>query len=293
MTMRKLPLLILFILLLPTLVSAAVFTDAVGRQVTLADTPQHIISLVPSVTETLFALGAEDKLAAVTDFCSYPEAAGNLPSVGSYADPGIEGILQQRPDLVIASADINSPALIEKISRLGIAVYVIHPSSITAALSSIRNIGELTGHRVQAEQLLSDIQNRLDAIQYKLKNRQHTRVLACVMLQPLTVAGPETFINDLVRLAGGNNIVEHSLNRYPTWNQESLLLANPEAIILPLHSEQAAARTFFAQWPQLQAVQNNRIIAINADWLYRPGPRLILGVEALARALHPDAFADE
>jgi iron complex transport system substrate-binding protein len=285
--MKRLLIFILFLLLLSTLASAAVFEDAVGRNVTVPDAPQRIVSLVPSVTETLFALGIESRLVAVTDYCTYPAAATQLPSVGSYAEPGIEAILSHRPDLVIASGDINSQALINKLTQLGIAVYVIHPDSLESALATIAIIGELTGHESQAELLVADIRDRLAKVQQELQERAPVPLLACIMLQPLTVAGPDTLINDLIVAAGGLNIVESNLARYPTWNQESLLLANPQVIILPQHPGQEDPEAFFRKWPQLQAVQSGRIIQIEADWLYRPGPRMILGIEALAKALHP------
>jgi iron complex transport system substrate-binding protein len=288
--MKKHLLFILLVLLLPTLASAAVFEDAIGRQVAVPDTPQRIVSLVPSVTETLFALGVESRLVAVTDYCTWPEAAKKLPSIGSYADPGLETIISQRPDLVIAAADMNSRALIDKLSQLGIAVYVSHPDSLESALATISIIGTLTNSSAKAEQLLADMRGKIETLQKLLAEQQRISLVPCIMLQPLTVAGPDTLINDLIEAAGGRNIVEPGLSRYPTWNTESLLLADPQVIILPLHPGQEDPEAFFSQWPQLQAVRNERIIQIEADWLYRPGPRLVLGIEALAKALHPELF---
>ena len=107
------------------------------------------------------------------------------------------------------------------------------------------------------------------------------------MLQPLTVAGPDTFIADIIKLAGGINVVPKGPSRYPTWNTEALLTVNPETIIVSTYPGQPTPKHFFDHWPQLQAVRTQQIIEINADWLHRPGPRMILGIEALAKALHP------
>jgi iron complex transport system substrate-binding protein len=113
------------------------------------------------------------------------------------------------------------------------------------------------------------------------------------MLQPLTVAGPETFGDDIMRIAGGLNVVPTGPSRYPTWNSEALLTIDPEVIIVSTYPGQPDPEQFFARWPLLQAVKNQRIVHIEADWIHRPGPRIILGIEALAKALHPDIRIDE
>jgi len=267
---------------------ATTYTDAVGREVSVPDRPQRIVSLVPSVTEILFAIGADQQLAAVTDFCTYPAEARKLPSVGSYADPGLENILAHRPDLVIATAAMNSPALIAQLEKLDIPVYVIEAHSVPQTLATIRAIGQLTGHITQAEALARDIASRIRRIQQQVPDDHRPSILACILLQPLTVAGPDTFINNLIEIAGGRNVVPAGPSRYPTWNFEALLMADPDFILLSPHPGQPDIQNFFAPWTQLKAVANQRIVQIDADWLYRPGPRMILGIEALAKILYPD-----
>ncbi len=279
--------------LLPTLVSAAVMTDAAGRRVNVPDQPQRIVSLIPSIAETLFAIGAGGGLVAVTDYTNYPAAANRLPSVGSYTDPSLESILSYAPDLVIATTDGTPLALVQQLTRLDIPVFVISSHSVATALTAIEELGRITARQTAAQQLVADIRNRLAVIADRLAGRPRVRVLACVMLHPLTVSGPGTFVDDLLRRAGGINVVQPSPSRYPTWNRESLLVADPEAIILPLHPGQGDAHAYFNQWPQLQAVKKKHIFVIEADWIHRPGPRMILGVEALAQALYPDIFPDE
>lgn len=290
---HSVPLLLAWLLCFPPGSPAAVFQDALERSVTLPETPRRIVSLVPSVTEILFALGAKDQLAAVTDACTYPAAAQELPSIGNYADPSLEQILLYRPDLVIAAADMNSPALVRKLERLGIPVYVVYPRTLAQTLESIRQLGRVTHHEAAARSLTGALQTRLQRIRARIPAQPRPTVLVCVMLEPLTVAGPGTLIDELLNLAGGRNPVGKGPSRYPTWNSEALLTADPEVIIVSAHPGQPAPEEYFRHWPQLQAVRHERILTIDADWLHRPGPRLIRGVEALARALHPELRISE
>ncbi len=285
--MRYLLILFLFMLFTAPLL-AATFTDAVGRQVVLDEPPRRIISLVPSVTEILFALGAEEQLVAVTDACTYPEAATSLPNVGQYADPSLEQILLHRPDLVFASADMNRPDQVKRLESLNIPVFVVYPSTVQETLETIRAIGQVTGHAAAAEALVDDFSRRLRHIEQQLEHRPRVSALVCVMLQPLVVAGPDTIVGDILRYAGAVNPVPAGNNNYPTWNMEALLRIDPEVIIVSAHPGQPAPAMVFDQWPQLRAVREQRIIETVADWIHRPGPRMILGIEALAQALHPD-----
>ena len=285
--MRYLLILFLFMLFTAPLL-AATFTDAVGRQVVLDEPPRRIISLVPSVTEILFALGAEEQLVAVTDACTYPEAATSLPNVGQYADPSLEQILLHRPDLVFASADMNRPDQVKRLESLNIPVFVVYPSTVQETLETIRAIGQVTGHAAAAEALVDDFSRRLRHIEQQLADRPKISALVCVMLQPLVVAGPDTIVGDILRYAGAVNPVPAGNTNYPTWNMEALLRIDPEVIIVSAHPGQPAPAMVFDQWPQLRAVREQRIIETVADWIHRPGPRMILGIEALAQALHPD-----
>ena len=284
---------ILFILFIPCLATAVDFTDAVDRQVSIPQAPQRIVSLVPSVTEILFKLGLEKHIVAVTDFCTYPEAALKLPKVGGYADPSLESILLHRPDLVIAAADMNRPALIRRLELMQIPVFVVYPQTVEETLKTIQDIGHITGAEKQGRQLANSIKIRIQKIQLQIAKAKSPTTLECVMLQPLTVAGPDTFIADIIDIAGGQNVVPKGPSRYPTWNTEALLTADPEAIIVSTYPGQPTPKHFFDQWPQLQAVRNQRIVQIEADWIHRPGPRLILGIEALAKKLHPGISLDE
>lgn len=280
-------------LMLPLPATAAQYEDALGRHVVLPRTPRRIISLVPSVTEILFTLGVEERIVAVTNYCTYPPAAQKLPKVGEYADPGLENILLFQPDLVFAAADMNRPALVRRLEELHIPVYVVYPQTVAETLKTIRNIGDVIGQRQAAEGVAADIEARIAGIEQQLSGQRYPGILACIMLQPLTVAGPETFVADIIRFAGGTNLVPQGPSRYPTWNSEALLSVDPEAVVVSSYPGQPDPELFFKHWPQLQATKNNRIIRIDADWIQRPGPRMILGIETLAKTLHPDISVDE
>ena len=284
---------ILFIVFFSCPASGADFTDALKRKISLPQTPQRIVSLVPSVTEILFKLDLKKRIVAVTDFCTYPVAAQKLPSVGGYVDPSLESILLHKPDLVIAAADMNRPALIRRLELLKIPVYIVYPRTVEETLTTIRNIGQITGEKLAGERLANLIVSRIQKIQLQISKLRKPTTLECVMLQPLTVAGPDTFIDDIIRISGGRNVVPKGPSRYPTWNTEALLTTNPETIIVSAYPGQPNPQHFFDSWSQLQAVRHKRIIRVNADWIHRPGPRMILGIEALAKGLHPDIKIDE
>ena len=280
----------LAVLVLAASARGAVWTDALGRRVEAPDRPGRIVSLVPSVTEILYALGVQDRVAGVTRFCTYPPEALAKPKVGGYADPSLEAIVALAPDLVLASADATPPALIRRLEALGIPVYVVYPRSLDATVDTIRRIGRVVGAARAGERLAGELRRAADDVRRRVRDRARPGVLLCVMVEPLVVAGPGTLGHDLIEAAGGRNVVPPGPSRYPTWGPESLLAADPDVIVVSPHPGQPAPGRLLDRWPELKAVANGRVVEIPADWVHRPGPRLARGLRALARALHPDAF---
>jgi iron complex transport system substrate-binding protein len=176
---------------------------------------------------------------------------------------------------------------------MGIPVYVVYPRNVAETLETIRRIGRVTGVPDAGKRLAGSIEARIAVVQKRISTARRPVTLECVMLQPLTVAGPETFVDDLIRLAGGRNAVPPGPSRYPTWNSEALLSADPEMIVVSAYPGQPDPSRFFDRWPQLRAVREKQIIQIEADWIHRPGPRMILAIETLARALHPEIPSDD
>jgi len=285
--MRITILCLLFVcLLLPTPSFAAVWVDAMGRQVELPTQPQRIVSLVPSVTETLFALGLEKRIAGVTSFCTYPEEGRNKPQVGEYSKPNLEAITLQQPDLIFIAADSASPAFLARMEALGLSVYVVYPRGIEETIEMIRAIGRVTGVPTAGDRLAEKLATTMTQIKALVADLQQPQVLFCVMVRPLTVAGPETLVGDLIKTAGGQNIVAAGFNRYPTWGAEALLLADPDLIIVSPYPGTSNPADYFSAWPELKAVKQKRIISVPPDWVHRPGPRLGLGLLSLAEAIH-------
>ncbi len=256
------------------------------RQVELPNEPQRIVSLVPSVTEILYALGLEEKIVGVTNYCNYPEPALRKPKMGDYATPCLETILLQKPDLVILSADSANPAMLVKMERLGLTVYVVYPRGLHETTKMIQQLGQLTGKSEEGERLSNRLEQTILQVEAAASGYKRPSVLFCVMVQPLIVAGPKTLVGDLIEAAGGKNIVPEGLNRYPTWSYESLLVADPDVIIVSPHPGTPNPANLFSKWPELSAVTNRRIISVEPDWVQRPGPRLPLGLAALFEAFH-------
>ncbi|UCZ55671.1 cobalamin-binding protein [Desulfurispirillum indicum] len=280
---------LLVLLCLTTLHWSAVagqWTDDMGRSVRLDSPPQRIVSLVPSVTEILFAIGADGQLVGVTDFCDYPAEARRKPQMGAYSDPSLEAIVAARPNLVFASAEMHRPGFVERLQRMGIAVYVVNPGTMAEVVASLRGVGRVAGRAAQAEVLATSMEQRIRAVEERAAGKVPPRVLFSVMVNPLVVAGPGTMTDDLLRVAGGINVVPDGPSRYPTWGIEGLLAIDPEVIVATPHTAYSTSHEYFLAWPQLQAVQQNRIVSIHSDWVHRPGPRLVQGLEALHQALH-------
>ena len=262
-------------------------TDALGRQVQLDGAPQRVVSLVPSVTETIYALGAQGLLVGVTDFCNYPPQAQNKQSVGAYDSPSIEAIAMLRPDLVIIAADMATPALLQTLLELDIPVYSVYPRSLKATIEMQRNLGAVLGYAEAGATLASQLEQAIAQLNQEVNQtgvETSPRVLLTIMLEPLVIAGTDTLPGEMLACAGGINVASPG-SRYPMWNMESVLAFDPDIIIVSPHPGTSSPRDFFLRFKQLRAVQQGNVVEIPADWLQRPGPRIIKGLEALRQAI--------
>ena len=286
MTQRLLTFLLIFCLWASPALSAT-WTDAVGRSVQVPDGPQRVVSLVPSLTEILFALNLGDRLVGATQFCTYPPEAAQVPRIGNYMQPSLEAIVASHPDLVFASADMAAPALVAQLDKMGIATFVVAPHDLDSTVATIRTIGAVMGAAATADQLAQEMEEAFCRIRAAIENRPRPRVLLAIMVNPLTVAGPNTLGHNLIEVAGGSNVVPAGPGRYPTWSMEAVLAADPDVIIVSPNPGEANPAAHFAGWPQLRAVRDNRVITIpDPDWVYRPGPRLVRGIKVMVQALH-------
>lgn len=261
--------------------------------------PDRIVSLAPSITEILFALGLDREVAGVTDYCDYPEAALAKPRVGGFKGKSLEAIVGLSPALVIGTGDGNEAGIIRAMERLGIPVLTIQPATLTGVIESIRVIGRATGRAARAERLARDLEDKLFDVHSRVKDAPRVRVLFVYGRDPLVLAGPGTFADDMIRWAGGENVVGQAIIPYPRFSMETVLASAPQVIVEGIMGTESAedqviaARAHWARWDSLPAVKNDRIVLIDEDLIARPGPRIFEGLEELARALHPERFPEE
>ena len=272
-------------------------TDDMGRQVRLKSEPQRIISHVPSITETLFALGLGDKIVGDSDYCDYPEAAKTVPKIGGYFTPNIEAIVALNPDLVLTDGYV--PDLITKLDSLGIPLAVIDPKDINGILRDIELLGNVTGSQKEATELTSDMKKRIGAVVDAVSSASRPSVFyvfdATDTTKPWT-AGPGSFVDALINLGGGNNVAASASDPWIQFNMEELVDADPEILLVDSHMGTAVISPEELKelpgWQNLTAVKENRIYTIDGDLVNRSGPRIVQGLEDIAKILHPELFQD-
>jgi len=278
-----------------TATTAPVIKDGLGRSVSLPGPAKKVISLAPSNTEILYAIGAGAQVIGRDDFSDYPEEAKKLPTVGgSMGKFNYEVIAKLQPDLVLASA-LNTPEQIKALEDLKLTVFVLaNPTVLDGMYANLTTVGALTGHAEDAKKLVANLQARHKKVADALANvKDRPKVFyeldATQPTKPFT-AGANTFIDLLITLAGGSNIGASLKGDFPQISQEELLVQNPDVILLGdaaygTTPEQVAKR---AGWNTLKAVKNNQVFGVDDNLVSRPGPRLIDGLEAIAKQLHPE-----
>jgi iron complex transport system substrate-binding protein len=280
--------------LLVVALPAGAFTtrDMTGRDVTLAASPQRIVSLVPSVTEILYALGAEHLLVGVTDFCDFPPEARRRPKVGGMVAPSLEAIIALRPDLVIATNEGTREDTFTQLSRVGVPVYLVAAHHVADVTSLMRRLGELTGREAAAGPLVAELEQRIVAVKKAVLPLARPRVLYVLWPEPLIVPGRGALVTELIQLAGGQSLTADDPDAWPRYSLEAAVAKSPEVILLANHGAGtgAVAVDKWKRLTSLPAVKSGRLLSVNGDLLHRYGPRFVDGLEQLARAIHPEAF---
>ena len=275
--------------------SISVVDDA-GRTVEIVSSPQRIVSLAPSNTEILFALGLGDKVVGVTDFCDYPEEAKSIEKVGGM-EHNLEKIVALNPDLVLAIG--GSPAQVEKateMEKLGLAVLVLEPGDIEGIMANIELVGKATGAEKEASQLVAELRKRFDDIIARAKGAESSPTVffeldATDPSKPYT-PGPGSFIDALISLAGGSNVAASAKMQWAQLSTEEIIAQDPEVIVLGDAGYGVTVEMVKERpgWSVITAVKNGAIYPIDDILISRPGPRIIDGLEALARIIHPELF---
>ena len=265
--------------------------DEIGRKVRIHHPARRIVSLAPSITETLFALGLDEEIVGVTDFCDYPEAASTKPKIGGFINPSIEKIVFLRPHLVIGTRDGNRIETIHRLDDLGFSVYMVDPKSFDDVMKTIQNIGEIVGRRDESRRIIRDMMVKKEYIIRLTKSLPKPKVFFQVGYAPIITVGRGTLADDLIRLTGGRSISEHEPLSYPLYSLETILSKAPEIIIM---SSMETKRDYlnlvkmWHHWKTIPAVKMNAIYVIDSNLVDRPTPRIVQGLEALVRIIHPD-----
>jgi iron complex transport system substrate-binding protein len=268
--------------------------DETGRMVKIPQPVHRIVSLAPSVTETLFALGLGDRVVGDTDFCDYPPEAKKKTHIGGPVDPNIEAIAALHPDLVVATRSINRLASVDSLERLGIPVYATDPHTVEEVLASTERLGDLLGAGDAGRTLSMNLRERLSRMDDKLAGLPPQNVLMVVWLDPLISIGRESFLYDGLRRAGAHSVIDTS-QPWPNINLEQVIKLQPKYLIFSSDDSRQVQRQLAEleerpAWQLLDAVRDRKFIVVG-EALSHPSPRLIDGIEQLARALYPAQFA--
>jgi len=271
--------------------------DDSGNIITSAPPAERIISLAPANTEIIYALGLQDRLVGVTEFCNYPPAAKDKPKVGGFSTVDIEKAVALNPDLVLA-AEIHNKSVTPQMQKIGFRVVSLYPKTVQGVLQDITLTGRLCGADSDAATLTADLQKRVDAVNAAtsgLSPGLRPRTLLIIWNDPMMVAGKSTLIDDIIRLAGGTNVAS-DINGFASMNLESIISADPQVIIVPTSMDEKGDPLweFVTTDPRMvntSAVNNGRVYKIEGDLIYRHSPRCITALEQIATFLHPELFS--
>lgn len=272
------------------------FTDEAGRTVRVPQAVHRIVSLAPSLTETVYALGLQDQLVGDTDYCDYPPEAQKKTKVGGAINPSLEQIAALHPDLVLVTKGLNRLETVHALDELGISSYATDPHTVDEIITSSRKLADVLGAPEAGAAVAGGMQHHLADLQQRLGGLPPKRVLFVVWTQPLISVGKDTFIADALRRAGAVSIVD-SEQSWPQVSLEEIARLQPEFLVFAASHSETAPRELetlasLPAWRILDAVTNRRY-AVISDAVNRPAPRIVVAIEDLARQLHPEAFAEK
>jgi iron complex transport system substrate-binding protein len=258
--------------------------------------PSRIVSLAPNLTEILFALGLEKEIVRVTLYSDYPPAAATKAKAGTFWQPNIEAIISARPDLIVTLAIEQQKNFADRLKRINYNCLTVEIEKVNDLFEAIEIIGTVTGKKNKANELVTNIRNRLDKLSALVDQEAKVKVLWVVQREPLRVAGRNTFINEMLELAGGENAIGSTLHKYPPIGAEQVIVSGADVIIEPsmqqkdLTVQRNSALEYWSKFENLPAVANKRIYIIQGDIVSRLSPRLYEGIETIAGCLRPELF---
>ncbi len=286
--MKKL--IVLYLLLLPAFFSCfagRVAKDETARMVDLPDHPHRIICLVPSITDSVFSIGAGADVVAISDYTKYPAEALSRPSVGSIMSPSMETILSLHPDLILGMPHANEQASLEELEHLGIPVYLVDPHGINGILHSIVSLGVATDHEREAQAEVAHLQRRIAAIRSRVAGKGVVKVFAPISYDPPITIGKGAFITEIIAAAGGESITDDINQEWPHISMEAVVARSPEALLL-VRGGRISVDTLktLPGWNELPAVRMSRVYFVDKRVEF-PSPVAIDALEDLARQFHP------
>jgi len=299
--MKKIGIFIVLSLLVSMLIGcqpqfqSGTFTDDLGRQVRIEKAPERIVSHVPGITELLFALDLGEKIVGVSEYCDYPETAKTTPKVGDFFHPSIEMIVDLDPDLVLTNGSVEY--VMTQLDSLGIAYVVLKPTDINGIIKNIELVGEITGMEKEANEVIKDMRDRMFRVSTQTKDAPRIRtfyIFATTDLNNPWTAGPGSFVDSLITMASGENIGARASAPWVQFSIEEVVNADPEVIIIDVsHGSAVISVTELKKhpvWRKMTAIKQGRIYPIDGDIVNRPGPRIVDGLEEIAKIIHPELF---
>ena len=270
----------------------ATLTDDLGREVDISSVPERIVSISPACTEIIFALGLEDKVVGVTEYCDYPEEAKSKPKIGTFSTPNVEVIVNAEPDLVLATGGVQQEVL-TKMEDLGLTVYAVDPKTLDQTVKSIEKVGSITGTEKKASEVAKDMEERAAEINQQVDERESSGEAKPKVFYEIYyennawTAGKDSIISNLISLAGGNNVGDVDSSDYYEFSLERIIQENPDVYLISSGSmSNPGDVTQRPSWDQIKAVRDGKVFMIEEDIVYRTGPRLIDGLESIFEALN-------
>jgi len=265
-------------------------TDDAGNEITLEQPAERVVSLAPSTTEDMFAIGAGGKLVGVSDFCDYPEEALEIEKVGGFADPNSEKIVSLDPDLVLATVGVQDE-VVQQLKDLNVPVCVLDPTTIDGVFTDLEKLGLLVGTEDEAKAVVADLKAAVDEIRSAVADVDKPTVFFEIYSKPLMTAGKNSIIDDIVTQAGGVNIGSASGEGYGEFSEEVLIKDDPDVYIAVKGSQDDPGDIVKRPgYDALSAVQNGTVYVIDDNLVTRSGPRVVEGLREVAMMLHPEAF---
>jgi iron complex transport system substrate-binding protein len=270
--------------------------DPVGRRLQVPADPRRVVALAPSITEIVFALGQQHRLKGVSRFSDYPPEARDFPKVGSYVHLDVERIVALQPDLCIGIKDGNPLTAVRQLEALNIPFFAVDPVDLDTVMDSITAVGDLLGASDKARSIVGEMRRRILAVRQKTSQVQHKPgVFFQIGISPIVSVGYATFIHELITMAGGTNVAAGA-SPYPRFSREQVISLAPDVLII---ASMARATVFeevkaqWLQWPAIPAVRNQSVHIAPTNIFDRPTPRLVDGLEQMARYIHPQLFEEQ